>query len=116
MSETEKPLPDNVTDAIVVLCTAPDEACAQQLASLALSEKLAACVTLLPGASSMYYWEGKLEQEYEVQMILKSERSHQEALLRFLKQHHPYQTPELLVLPVHAGDKDYLSWLNASLR
>lgn len=116
MSETEKPLPDNVTDAIVVLCTAPDEACAQQLASLALSEKLAACVTLLPGASSMYYWEGKLEQEYEVQMILKSERSHQEALLHFLKQHHPYQTPELLVLPVHAGDKDYLSWLNASLR
>lgn len=116
MSETEKPLPDNVTDAIVVLCTAPDEACAQQLASLALSEKLAACVTLLPGASSMYYWEGKLEQEYEVQMILKSERSHQEALLNFLKQHHPYQTPELLVLPVHAGDKDYLSWLNASLR
>ncbi|NLS54450.1 divalent cation tolerance protein CutA [Hafnia alvei] len=116
MSETEKPLPDNVTDAIVVLCTAPDEACAQQLASLALSEKLTACVTLLPGASSMYYWEGKLEQEYEVQMILKSERSHQEALLSFLKQHHPYQTPELLVLPVHAGDKDYLSWLNASLR
>lgn len=64
----------------------------------------------------MYYWEGKLEQEYEVQMILKSERSYQEALLNFLKQHHPYQTPELLVLPVHAGDKDYLSWLNASLR
>lgn len=116
MSDTEKSQPKTITDAIVVLCTAPDEACAQQLASLALSEKLAACVTLLPGASSMYYWEGKLEQEYEVQMILKSERSHQEALLNFLKQHHPYQTPELLVLPVHAGDKDYLSWLNASLR
>ena len=116
MSDTEKSQPETITDAIVVLCTAPDESCAQQLASLALSEKLAACVTLLPGASSMYYWEGKLEQEYEVQMILKSERSYQEALLNFLKQHHPYQTPELLVLPVHAGDKDYLSWLNASLR
>lgn len=116
MSDTGKSQLDTITDAIVVLCTAPDEACAQQLASLALSEKLAACVTLLPGASSMYYWEGKLEQEYEVQMILKSERSHQEALLNFLKQHHPYQPPELLVLPVHAGDKDYLSWLNASLR
>ncbi|UBM41330.1 divalent cation tolerance protein CutA [Hafnia paralvei] len=116
MSDTEKSQLETITDAIVVLCTAPDEACAQQLASLALSEKLAACVTRLPGASSMYYWEGKLEQEYEVQMILKSERSYQEALLNFLKQHHPYQTPELLVLPVHAGDKDYLSWLNASLR
>lgn len=71
MSDTEKSQPETITDAIVVLCTAPDEACAQQLASLALSEKLAACVTLLPGASSMYYWEGKLEQEYEVQMIFE---------------------------------------------
>ena len=58
--------------AVVVLCTAPDEATAQELATKALSEKLAACVTLLPGASSLYYWEGKLEQEYEVQMLLKA--------------------------------------------
>ena len=63
----------------------------------------------------MYYWEGKLEQEYEVQMLFKSNRQHQQALLTYLKQHHPYQTPELLVLPVMAGDKDYLSWINASL-
>ena len=116
MSDTEKSQPETITDAIVVLCTAPDEACAQQLASLALSEKLAACVTLLPGASSMYYWEGKLEQEYEVQMILKTTVTHQQALLDCLKSHHPYQTPELLVLPVTHGDFDYRSWLNASLR
>ncbi len=73
-------------------------------------------VTILPGATSLYYWEGKLEQEYEVQMLLKSTSAHQEALLACLKSHHPYQTPELLVLPVAHGDNDYLSWLNASLR
>ena len=101
--------------AIVVLCTAPDEATAQELAACVLGQKLAACATLLPGASSLYYWEGKLEQEYEVQMLFKSHRHHQQALLTYLKQHHPYQTPELLVLPVMAGDKDYLSWINASL-
>jgi len=101
--------------AVVVLCTAPDEATAQELATKALSEKLAACVTLLPGASSLYYWEGKLEQEYEVQMLLKSDTLHQDTLLACLKSHHPYQTPELLVLPVLHGDSDYLSWLNASL-
>ncbi len=78
--------------------------------------KLAACATLLPGATSLYYWEGKLEQEYEVQMILKTTVSHQQALIDCLKSHHPYQTPELLVLPVTHGDTDYLSWLNASLR
>lgn len=103
-------------DAIVVLCTAPDEDSAQELAALALGERLAACVTLLPGASSLYYWHDKLEQEYEVQMIFKSNMEHQAALLSCLKQHHPYHTPELLVLPVRDGDKEYLSWLNASLR
>jgi periplasmic divalent cation tolerance protein len=102
-------------EAVVILCTAPDEATAQDLAARVLGEKLAACVTLLPGASSLYYWEGKLEQEYEVQMLFKSERRHQDDLLNYLKQHHPYQTPELLVLPVMAGDKDYLLWINASL-
>ncbi len=92
-----------------------DEATAQELAARVLGEKLAACATLLPGATSLYYWEGKLQQEYEVQMLFKSDRQHQQALLTYLKQHHPYQTPELLVLPVMAGDKDYLSWINASL-
>ena len=103
-------------DAVVVLCTAPDEATAQDLAAKALAEKVAACATLLPGATSLYYWEGKLEQEYEVQMLLKTDLAHQQALLDCLKSHHPYQTPELLVLPVTHGDNDYLSWLTASLR
>ncbi|MGL5970230.1 MAG: divalent cation tolerance protein CutA [Kluyvera sp.] len=103
-------------DTVVVLCTAPDEATAQDLAAKVLAEKLAACATLLPGATSLYYWEGKLEQEYEVQMILKTNVAHQQALLECLKAHHPYQTPELLVLPVSHVDVDYHSWLNASLR
>ena len=81
-----------------------------------IGRKLAACVTLLPGATSLYYWEGKLEQEYEVQMLLKTNPANQQALLDCLKSHHPYQTPELLVLPVLHGDNDYLSWLNVSLR
>ena len=101
------------TTSVVVLCTAPDEATAQDLAAKVLAEKLAACATLIPGATSLYYWEGKLEQEYEVQMILKTTVSHQQALLECLKSHHPYQTPELLVLPVTHGDTDYLSWLYA---
>lgn len=106
----------NTPDAVVVLCTAPDEASAQDLAAKVLAEKWAACVTLLPGATSLYYWEGKLEQEYEVQMLLKTNRANQQALLDCLKSHHPYQTTELLVLPVLHGDNDYLTWLNASLR
>ncbi|MEI7065309.1 divalent cation tolerance protein CutA [Dickeya chrysanthemi] len=104
------------SNAVVILCTAPDENCARQLAQSALDARLAACVTLLPGATSLYHWEGKLEQQTEIQLLLKSDREHQSALLTHLKQQHPYQTPELLVLPVEGGDSDSLSWLNASLR
>lgn len=103
-------------DAVVVLCTAPDEAAAQALATQMLAEKLTACVTLLPKARSLYYWEGKLQHEYEVQMLFKTNKAHQETLLTALKAAHPYQTPELLVLPVLYGDSEYLSWLYASLR
>lgn len=103
------------TNAIIVLCTAPDEASAQELAARALGDKLAACVTLLPGATSLYYWQGKLEQEYEVQMLFKTNRQHQDALLSMLKQHHPYELPELLALSVSGGNKEYLSWLDTSL-
>ncbi len=102
--------------AIVVLCTAPDEPIAQQLATDVLNAGLAACVTALPGAHSFYIWEGKLEQQKEVQLVIKSDTLHQQALLQRLKQQHPYQTPELLVVPITDGDKDYLTWLTASLR
>ncbi len=100
---------------VVILCTAPDEASAHDLAARLLDKKLAACVTMLPGALSMYCWEGKLEQQHEIQMLIKSHVRHQQALMTLIKSHHPYHTPELLVLPVLGGDPDYLSWLNASL-
>ncbi|TKI08494.1 divalent cation tolerance protein CutA [Martelella alba] len=101
---------------LVVLCTAPDQPTAQTLAEQVLAEKLAACVTLLPGATSYYRWEGRLERQAEVQMVIKSHADRQAALIHWLKQHHPYQTPEILALPVQNGDADYLSWLDAALR
>ena len=66
--------------AIVILCTAPDQTTAQQLAALALEARLAACVTLLPGATSWYRWQGKIEQSSEVQMLLKCDSDRQQAL------------------------------------
>ncbi|HCW98702.1 MAG TPA: divalent cation tolerance protein CutA [Pantoea sp.] len=102
-------------NAVVILCTAPDEACARRLAAQALEAKLAACVTLLPGATSLYVWQGKLEQASEVQLLLKSDTTHQQALMDLLKREHPYDVPELLALPVQHGDSEYLSWLHTSL-
>lgn len=100
---------------VVVLCTAPDRGVAETLAKLALDDKVAACVTIIPEVCSYYYWQGNLEKTPEVQMVFKTNDRNQHALLVLLKQHHPYQVPELLVLPVAAGDNEYLSWLNGSL-
>lgn len=100
---------------VIILCTTPDDASAKHIAERLLAEKLAACVTLLPGATSLYYWQGKLEQQTEVQLLIKSHVRHQQDLFTCIKAHHPYQTPELMVVPVQGGDPDYLAWLNASL-
>lgn len=69
----------------------------------------------LPGATSYYVWQGQLEQSSEVQMLLKCDSDHQQALFDLLRQAHPYDVPELLALPVQHGDSEYLSWLHASL-
>ncbi|KYP96342.1 cation tolerance protein CutA [Sodalis-like endosymbiont of Proechinophthirus fluctus] len=108
------PKPEDAGSCII-LCTAPDDACAHAIAQRLLAGNLAACVTLLPGAISLYYWQGMLEQQAEVQLLIKSRITLRQAIFAQIKAHHPYQTPELLVLPVVSGDPDYLSWLNNSL-
>ena len=60
-----------MSDAIVVLCTCPDNTSARQLAQTLLSEKLAACVNLIPQVTSLYYWQGKMEENQEVQLVIK---------------------------------------------
>lgn len=102
-------------NTVVILCTAPDETSARRLATCALESRLAACATLLPGATSLYVWQGQLEQASEVQLLLKSSSRHQQALMELLKREHPYDVPELLALPVQHGESEYLSWLHASL-
>lgn len=100
----------------LIICTTPDKKSACTIAQKLLDDKLAACVTLLPKAVSFYYWHGILEQQNEVQMLIKSNTSLQQVVFEQIKAHHPYQVPELLVIPVTGIDPDYLSWLNEFLR
>ena len=64
-----------MSDAIVVLCTCPDDTCARALAQTLLNEKLAACVNLIPQVTSLYCWQGKMEESQEVQLVIKSRRT-----------------------------------------
>ncbi|MEM9861835.1 MAG: divalent-cation tolerance protein CutA, partial [Myxococcota bacterium] len=78
-----------MTDAVVVLCTAPNEAVAQELAKGLLEARLVACVTLFAGARSFYRWKGRVEEASEQQLLIKTQRAQSDAALAWLRTHHP---------------------------
>jgi periplasmic divalent cation tolerance protein len=100
----------------VALCTAPNPSQAESLAQALLASRLAACVSLLPGMHSLYWWQGQVESANEVLLIIKTTVDQVEALKASITEHHPYDTPELLVLPVSDGLERYLAWVQKETR
>ena len=99
----------------VVLVTAPDLKTARALAQSVLQARLAACVNLVPRIESHYWWQGKLESGAEVLLVIKTTQAKLAALEKAVLAGHPYDTPEILVLPVQAGTRRYLDWLADSV-
>lgn len=97
----------------IVLVTAPDLKTARRLARAALEARLAACVNLVPRIESHYWWQGKLERTTEVLLVMKTRKACLPALEALVLDHHPYDTPEVLALPLHSGTARYLAWLGA---
>ena len=104
-----------VSDARVVFVTAPSEDVAEALVRAVVSERLAACGTLLPGARSLYRWKGELCEDVEVQILLKTREGTVDALAARLVELHPYEVPEVLAVPVTAGLPAYLAWVGAQV-
>ncbi|MBM3880758.1 MAG: divalent-cation tolerance protein CutA [Verrucomicrobia bacterium] len=100
----------------IVLVTAPNRRTARALARAALEARLAACVNLLSGLESHYWWAGKIESGAEVLLVLKTTTAALAALEKCLLDRHPYDTAEFVVLPLNGGSKRYLDWLLASVR
>ena len=96
---------------IVVYCSCPDEAVASGLASALVAEGLAACVTRLPGVNSTYCWDGALQDEREVLLVIKTLAARFETLEARIRALHPYEVPEIIALPVVAGSTGYLDWV-----
>lgn len=103
-------------DPLVVLVTAPTAEAAAELGRALVSERLAACANLVPGLRSIYWWEGKVQDEPEVLLLLKTTRARFEALRDRVLALHPYQVPEVVALPVEVGSAAYLEWIAASVR
>ncbi|HKS05673.1 MAG TPA: divalent-cation tolerance protein CutA [Gemmatimonadaceae bacterium] len=100
------------SDALVVLTTLASEADAVVFIKALLERRLVACGTALPSARSFYRWEGKVADETEVLVILKTRAARLDALEMAFEELHPYKVPELLALPVTAGNAKYLNWLS----
>jgi periplasmic divalent cation tolerance protein len=95
----------------VVLCTAPDAETGARLAKGLVEAKLAACVNVIPGLRSFYVWQDELQDDAEVQLLIKTRKERLEALENHLDEHHPYDVPELLALPIAQGGGSYVRWL-----
>ncbi len=104
-----------MTDAVVVLVTAPSAEKAAEIARAAVEEKLAACGNVLPGVRSIYRWKGKLQDDAEVLLLLKTQRKRFAELRDRILALHPYELPEVIALPVEAGSAPYLDWIAQSM-
>ena len=100
----------------LVLVTAPGLAMARRLAKAVLKARLAACANLVPGLESHYWWQGRLARSREVLLIFKTTRPRLPALEKCVLGNHPYDTPEIVVLPLTAGNVRYLRWLEESVQ
>lgn len=103
------------SDIRVVLVTAPDAEVAERLAATLVEEGLAACANLVPGVVSVYRWEGEVRRDAEFLLVLKSTVERSAALRDRVVALHPYEIPEVLVLPVESGHEPYMAWVRASV-
>lgn len=102
-----------MTDALVVLVTTPTPDRAAEIARALVEERLAACGNVVPGLRSIYRWEGRVQDDAEALLVLKTTRARFEALRARVLALHPYEVPEVIALPVEAGSAPYLAWLAA---
>ena len=96
---------------VIVLTTLPEDGNGPAIARTLVDERLAACVNLLPPMTSVYRWEGRIEQDTERQLVIKTSRERVAELWDRIRELHPYEVPEFLVIPISDGSDAYLRWL-----
>ena len=107
---------DPLTDKLVVLVTCSSAAEARRIARAVVEARLAACVNTLPGAvTSIYRWKGKVETAKERMLLIKTSRKRLAKLREAVERLHSYDVPEFIALPISAGSRGYLNWIEENL-
>lgn len=101
----------SASHSVIVLTTVPSAELAHQLAETLVEHNLAACVNVLGPMTSVYRWQGAVQRDSEFQLVAKTSRARVEAIRDAVRQLHPYELPEFLVVDIDGGDPAYLGWL-----
>ena len=103
-------------DTIVVLITVPSQDVGGAIARALVEGRLAACVNMVPGVTSTFWWEGEVQSEAEALLMVKTRPDLFDALADRVRALHPYTVPEIIALPLVAGNQAYLDWVRESVR
>ena len=101
---------------IVILSTTSNAEEATRIAEKLVTDRLVACVNIIPGIQSIYWWNNGVQNEQEVLMIMKTEKSRYEDVERAIKSLHSYEVPEIISLPLENGSEGYLKWIENTLK
>ena len=102
-----------MTELLLVMTSLPDMEAAKALARRLIDVNLAACVQLQPGVQSIYRWDGRVCEEQEVALLVKTTAAQWPAISAFIKQNHPYDVPEIIAQPITHSHTDYARWVIA---
>lgn len=97
---------------IIILITTKNKAEAKTIANGLLKERLIACANIIEGVESLFFWQGKLDKSKEALMVVKTKQKYFKEIVSKVKLLHSYQTPEIIALPLIAGNYDYLKWID----
>lgn len=100
-----------MTQVIVTFCTCPDLATADKIARHLVENHMAACVNILPGLTSVYTWQGKVETAQEHLLLIKSSAAAYRVIETAIRSQHPYELPEIIAIPVEKGLPEYINWI-----
>lgn len=100
---------------VVVFVTIPNNR-TKKFVSFILENKFAACVNIVRNINSYYWWEGKICNDKESLLIIKTTKKLSNKLINEIKKIHPYKVPEIIFLPIIAGNKEYLNWIKNSVK
>ncbi len=105
-----------MTDTIVVMITCSSKREAVKIKEALLEKRKAACINIISGVNSFFWWKGKIDSSLEVLLLAKTKKKMLRGIITLVKKIHSYEVPEIIALPIVGGNKDYLNWIGEELK